>query len=529
MYECSDGYDEHFCKNVSCVDDCDCSSYYSFTCNRQQKYFTTSMKNLLGNFKTIFLSNAYFFSENITVNNNTFTFQPIYLEIKNSHLQNERSFDYLKLLNNLKILIIQNTKIKNIQIFPINLQNLRLNNCSLKKLKKNEFGGNFQLKYLNLSYNSIMEIEENAFQDLENLKILNLNFNNLKYISSKIINHLKFIEILNLQTVSFKNHFHELKKINFNQFQFIQNIFFEYNFFCCFFDQYRKKEDNKISNICYWSKSVKISCKSIFNDKLSVTITICLLAYQFITFIAFFYIKYIQKRHTKEVVKIFTFKNVLNIFSDFIQFAYFIVLLIIYFTVEMFYLFTIDWISSLYCKFIFISLIFLIVFFKFHDLTEYLLIFMRIQMHSKFIPKRIIYYSIPINFSLFSILSFCLAFEFNSIFIFNPFCHPLSVVKRSFIISFLVYIFALSIISFSLQIYCLKSSFKTRKNEIFRTTFEIFYLFILIFMIIKKPDKIENNLGLFILFFHFLLLRIPYDIHLKKYFEIQKKKKEKEK
>lgn len=89
---------------------------------------------------------------------------------------------------------------KNIGLTFLNLKNLIIQNCGLKKLSSSDFVSLKQLESIQIVSNEIASIEAGVFDVFESLETLDLSNNKIKSLPSKIFAQLKSLTSINLNT-----------------------------------------------------------------------------------------------------------------------------------------------------------------------------------------------------------------------------------------------------------------------------------------------------------------------------------------
>lgn len=272
MYDCDDGSDEFYCKDISCPNTTLCS------CGNQILTLNCH-KKLDMNWK-IFFYVKYLNLEKI-------------IEIENSYLKNFKIV-WLRLTR---------TKTKVLQLILPNFQNLIYLNLSenyLEKIKSFNFIKNFQLiQNLDLSKNLIKFLDKSSFLNLRNLLYLNLSENSIKIIKHLSFTHLtqmkeliisknlemiqlekrSFHNLINLKTLRFKSKIEDhVTKLFFTHLIYMEYSSFLTNKYCCYLENLRKT-----INCSYKYKELKNCDKNVLN--FSETITLFFFALFLISFI----------------------------------------------------------------------------------------------------------------------------------------------------------------------------------------------------------------------------------------------------
>lgn len=108
-----------------------------------------------------------------------------------TYRSNVNGFPSLKGLSNVKVLILQvpegNVLQENLLKDLINLQNLNLFSCDIKKIAVDAFKTNSKLIYIDISYNLLQELPNDIFKNNPELLKMDVSYNNLTNFSDTIL------------------------------------------------------------------------------------------------------------------------------------------------------------------------------------------------------------------------------------------------------------------------------------------------------------------------------------------------------
>ena len=125
------------------------------------------------------------------------------LNMTSSQIVPQILHDFLQLLPNLRILLLQNLSITDLRLNFFTkmeyLHVLELHGNLIDILTSRCFLGTSEVLFLNLHNMSIYKIQSKSFEGMSSLRLLNLSYNKLEHLSDGIIQNLPSLTIIDLQ------------------------------------------------------------------------------------------------------------------------------------------------------------------------------------------------------------------------------------------------------------------------------------------------------------------------------------------
>lgn len=504
IYNCPNGYDEMFCGNFSCPLNCQCNRYYSLTCtgNIEDQF----LEEKIIDFKSLTLFQSKFIKRKKIASKEDENFQLTFLKILDSFVQENVSLKFLENIRNLKILIIENNNIKynDFQIgfnFPKYLQTLKIVNFQLMNIKIEKFKYLNNLKILDFSQNHINFIDNSLFDNMKYLLEINLTFNKLNFLSKNFLIKQKHLKNLYLE----KNSKFDLMNINFLNIKNLKSLEYlsvENEYFCC------NLFHGKYFSNCKWLKrNILKNCLNLFNSiflKFQIIIQIFII---FISFLFYFYYNYVVFNR-----KIHQFVSSI-LLHDFIFFSFLIEILYLNSKNEFFQFYP-KWQNNFFCKFMFFSLYFNIVWSNLREFLSKLSFQLKYERRNIFFNNHcFLRYISSDNLSFFLTFSVItlkiLLLKKNEFFyknlLWNPVCHPFLSNDNQF-----SYEFSMLILIFNFLLFFTNIIFYQKRNYkkiLFFTLKHFFLITLTILLFFQSHFQLDVSLN-FIASYHFFSLNL---------------------
>ena len=125
------------------------------------------------------------------------------LNMTSSQIVPQILHDFLQLLPNLRVLLLQNSSITDLRLnFFTKMEHLNvleLQGNVINILTSRCFLGASEVLFLNLHKISIYKIQSKSFEGMSSLRLLNLSYNKLEHLSDGFIQNLPSLTIIDLQ------------------------------------------------------------------------------------------------------------------------------------------------------------------------------------------------------------------------------------------------------------------------------------------------------------------------------------------